>query len=185
MRWPRLTQIGGGVKQAAMLGEGEAVGHAGDEIRDVAPIGARVAGQRGLAPFRRQRRRVGAIALEQVSHDALGLGHDANDALMPVDAGGEKGAQGIEVAAHRFGERDDGVRRVAHIVGADRGEALEAAARVSATASSIMRADQAANGFVEERACRRCRDRLAALRARARPAIGTSASSAKVKKPAR
>ncbi len=57
----RLTQFRSGVKQAAVLGKGVTVGHAGDEIRDMA--GVVVAGCL-LPPFRRQRRLVTEIEAE-------------------------------------------------------------------------------------------------------------------------
>src|SRR5262245_52485836 len=109
----RLTQIGGGVKQAAVLGKREAIGHSGDEIGDMAGIGAGALRGRAVAPVGRKGLGRGAVALEQVADDGHGVGHDADDALMPVDAGKEEGAQEIEVAAHRVGEGDDGMRRVA------------------------------------------------------------------------
>src|SRR6185295_11792943 len=97
MLWPRLTQIGGGVKQAAMLGQRVAVGHAGDEVRDMAGMGWRAAWRRLLAPFGRQRGGVVAVALEQVADHARGILHDVGDARMAVDLGREEGAEPVEV----------------------------------------------------------------------------------------
>ena len=64
----RLTQFGSGVKQPPVLGERVAVGHAGDEIADIADIMLR---RRLLPPFRRQRLKVVAIAREEVGDDAF------------------------------------------------------------------------------------------------------------------
>ena len=71
-----------------------------------------------MAPVGRKRFGFGPIALEQIPHHALGIGHDANDTLMPVHAGEKEGAQTIEVAAHLLGKGDNGVRGEAHIGGA-------------------------------------------------------------------
>ncbi len=46
----RLTQIGGGVKQPAVLGDGVAVGHAGDEIGDEPGAAALIETVRGGVP---------------------------------------------------------------------------------------------------------------------------------------
>ncbi len=47
-----------------MLGQGEAVGHAGDEIGDVAGKASRAGRRRLVAPFGRQRLGVGAVPPE-------------------------------------------------------------------------------------------------------------------------
>ena len=79
----RLTQIGGGVKQAPMLGERVAVGHAGDEI---GRCGGHKGACRAQAPARaiqaaapRDRRCSGS---KRSAHDARGIAHDAVDARM-------------------------------------------------------------------------------------------------------
>src|SRR5262245_30260693 len=145
----RLTQIGGGVKQATVLGKRKAIGHSGDEIGDVAGKGAGALRRRSVAPVGRKGVGRGAVALEQVADHARGVGHDADDALMPIDAGEEKGAQYIEVAAHRVGEGDDGVRRMADVGGAFRRKRLKPSPTLGGCVFDH-RADEAANGFVEE-----------------------------------
>src|SRR5262245_2734164 len=145
----RLTQIGGGVKQAAMLGERKAIGHSGDEIRDVAGIGAGALRRRSVPPVGRKGLGCSAVALEQVADHARGVGHDADDALMPVDAGEEEGAQDIEVAAHLLREGDDGMRRMADFGDASRPKRLKPPPALGRCVFDH-RADEAANGFVEE-----------------------------------
>ena len=68
---------------------------------------------------------------------------------MPVHAGEEEGAQAIEIAAHLFGEGDDGARRMTHIGGAP---GLKRRKPPLALGDGVFdhRADQAANGLIEE-----------------------------------
>src|SRR5262245_34760444 len=108
----RLTQIGGRVKQATVLGKRKAIGHSGYEIGDVAGIGAGALRRRAVTPVGRKGVGRGVVALEQVADHARGVGHDADDALMPVDAGEGEGTEDNEVAAHRVREGDDGMRRM-------------------------------------------------------------------------
>src|SRR5512143_1775079 len=114
----RLTQIGSGVKQAPVLDKRVAVGHAGDEIGDVAGIAARAGLGCLIAPLGREGGLVLAIAREKLGHDPFGVAHDAVYTRGAVDARGEEGAQQIELALHRRRERDDRLLRVAHVVGA-------------------------------------------------------------------
>src|SRR5215510_12325795 len=145
----RLTQIGRGVKQAAMLGKRKAIGHSGDEIGDVAGIGAAALRRRSVAPIGRKGVGRGAVALEQVAYHARGVGHDADDALVPVDAGEEEGAQDIEVAAQLVREGDDGMRRMTDLGGASRPTRLKPSPALCRCVFDH-RADEAADGFVEE-----------------------------------
>ncbi len=73
----RLTQIGGRVKQAPVLLERVAVGHAGDEIGDAARAGALVA-LRPLAPLGRQVGGLGACSGR--------TGRDTTPSASPIDA---------------------------------------------------------------------------------------------------
>jgi len=75
-----------------MLGQREAVGHPGDEVRDVPGIKCCAARRRRFTPFGRKRLGLGAVALEEILHHIFGLAHDAHDTFVPVDVGGEKGA---------------------------------------------------------------------------------------------
>ena len=71
----RLTQIGGRVKKPLMLGQGETVGHAGDEIADPPGPGRLALAIRaaGRQPLGRQLGRIAMIAREQIEQDLLGL----------------------------------------------------------------------------------------------------------------
>src|SRR6478735_12661075 len=97
----RLTQFGSGVKQAPVLGERVAVGHAGDKVADIARIAL---GRRLVAPFRRERAGIAAVPAEEIGDHAFGIAHDPRDAGMSVDARYQEGAERVEVAAHGWGE---------------------------------------------------------------------------------
>ena len=60
----------------------------------------------------------------------FGALHDALDAGVAVDAGGEKRSQGVEVLGHGRREGDDRVAGETHVVGADRRQALQPPARL-------------------------------------------------------
>ena len=69
---------------------------------------------------------------------------------MPVDAGEEEGAQDIEIAAHLVGEGDDGMRPAWRISAALPGRSAWSRRRSLGRCVFDHRADEAANGFVEE-----------------------------------
>src|ERR1700688_4307552 len=87
VRFARLTQFRGRVKEPGMLDQRVTIGHAGNIIGDPADtvLGAEIGG-----PFRGKISRIFCIVAKQVQHDPLGLAHDANDARMPVHGGIEK-----------------------------------------------------------------------------------------------
>src|SRR5262249_7374544 len=99
-----------------MFGERVAVGHAGNEIRDVAGVSTRAGLWRLLAPFNRKCRRFAAVSLEKLRHDILGIAHDAHDAGVAVDAGEPEDTQRVELALHDFSEGNPRARRAANIV---------------------------------------------------------------------
>src|ERR1700756_2539469 len=80
----RLTQFRGRVKKPLVLGQCEAVGHAGDEIADPPRPRRFALVRRAVAPFARQVGRRLLVAREKIDHDIFGLTHDAHHAFMAV-----------------------------------------------------------------------------------------------------
>src|SRR6516225_9865595 len=78
----RLTQFRGRVKKPRVLHQRVAVGHAGDEIGDVARARGRIAAVDDLRPFRRHVVGLFQVAGEQLAKEALGVAHDAHDLFL-------------------------------------------------------------------------------------------------------
>src|SRR4026207_2248257 len=113
-----------------MLGESEAVGHAGDEVRDVPGVGAGAWFWRLLAPLGRGRGNVFGVSLEELSHDPLGIAHDVHDPGMAVDARKQKGAQRGKLALSGPRERVPPAWRAAYLVRALRLKRVESQRRL-------------------------------------------------------
>src|ERR1700730_7892383 len=80
----RLTQIRGRVKKPLMFGQGEAVGHSGDEVADPpCTIGFAVCPVR-RPPFGRQIVGYLLVAREQVEQDLFGIAHHPHHPRMAV-----------------------------------------------------------------------------------------------------
>src|SRR5262245_16470522 len=88
--WRLLTQFRGRVTRAGVLRKRVAVGHAGDEIGDVARARGCIAAVDDLRPFRRHVVGLFQVAGEQRAKEALGIAHDAHDAAVAIHPGVKK-----------------------------------------------------------------------------------------------
>src|SRR5262249_998798 len=126
--WRRLTQFRGRVKKPGVLRQRVAVGHAGDEIGDVARARGRIAAVDDLRPFRRHVVGPIQVAGEQRANEALRVAHDAHDAIVAIHPRVEKALDGAVGLGHGGREGADRMRGVTHVVGRARRQCPQASA---------------------------------------------------------
>src|SRR5262249_21899953 len=96
----RLTQFRGRVKKPRVLDERVAIGHAGDEIGDVARARGRIAAVDDLRPFRRHVVGLIPVVREQRANEALRVAHDAHDAIVAIHPRVKKALDGAVGLGH-------------------------------------------------------------------------------------
>src|SRR5438552_4312732 len=88
------------VEQLLVLIERIAIGHAGDEVTDLARKSASVVGKRILAPIGRHQLRLVHIGVEKIADDALSTLHDGKHTLVAIHAMREKSLQDAVLLPH-------------------------------------------------------------------------------------
>ena len=104
------------VKQALVLLQGKAIGHAGEKIADLAGIVAAVTLDIFLAPVFGQERGIIHVGLEQITDDALGPFHDFKNARMAIHPCRQEGLQHAVIFGHLGGELRHGPFLCAHFI---------------------------------------------------------------------
>src|SRR5262249_26505529 len=130
VRWRPLTQFRGRVKKPRVLRQRVAVGHAGDEIGDVARARGRIAPVDDLRPFRRHVAGLFQVAGEQLAKKTLGVAHDAHDAAVAIHPGVKKTLNRAVGVGHGRREGANRMLGITHVVGRARRQRPQATAGV-------------------------------------------------------
>src|SRR5690606_16222993 len=108
------------IEEALVLGDGKAVGHAGDVVgHRPGAAGRALLGFERRQPrllLGRQQQRVGEERLEQRGDDALGLAHHAVDAVVAVEVAEQETLEAAQLAPYRVAEADQRLRVPAHLI---------------------------------------------------------------------
>src|SRR5262245_47224608 len=126
--WRRLTQFRGRVKKPRVLRQRVAVGHAGDEIGDVARARGRIAPVDDLRPFRRHVAGLFQVAGEQLAKKTLGVAHDAHDAAVAIHPGVKETLNRAVGVGHGRREGANRMLGMTHVVGRARRQRPQATA---------------------------------------------------------